>query len=49
MAIKWEKTGLQWRYFHIFCSYVLPRILGTCNVLGTLEMKKIRVLMGFDS
>ena len=45
----WEKSGLQYCYFHLFCLSILPRLMNRCGFFLREEMRNIRVIMGFDS
>ena len=49
LSAPWEEAGLQWRYFPIFCEYVLPRLDTRFGWYGDEEKRDIRILMGFDS
>jgi len=44
----WRKNGLQFRYFPIFCSHVLPRLVKDSPMFSQEEERNIRCVMSFD-
>lgn len=45
----WTKAGLQFRYFPIFFSHVLPRLMKDSFIFSDEEKRNIRVVMAFYS